>query len=715
MHRWLARGLVVLAVACAVGQTAVLVSFQPLLSRRVLLDGWPLVTVATVLGTSLGAVIVSRRPAHPVGWVLCLGQSATSVGLLAAAVGARAAAVDPVRPADAGHLATWVGALLGNVGLALIPALCLLAPDGHLLSRRWRPALALSLVGLALHLAAIGTSSPTDLDATGRQIREDALTAVLGNGWTLVLLVSLVAGAASLAIRLRRAVGEVRAQLLWVVAPAAVLAGGALALVLAQLVMSTLGAWVYGGGVEVALYTLFFVGWAGLPVCAGIAVLRHRLFDIDVVVSRAVVLTLTTAFVAVVYVAVVVLIGGLVGGPVGGFWPSLAGTAVAALAFQPLRRRVLRLADRLAYGPRAAPYEALADLAARLPQGPTPQELLALTAAAGAAVAAQQAEAVLDLAAGQRMEGTWSSGADPRGHLPPAETTVPVRDHEGVLGRITVAVPAGRDLRAGDRRLLDDLADQAAPAFRNARLEAELAASVAALDWRTTELAASRQRLIVGRDAERMRLEGAVSADVLPALADLPAQLADAAQALRTSGQVPDLEPLIADTNRALDQLRELSHGVFPTQLSRSGLGPALRTLAAHTDPPSTVEVDPAVDGRRPAVEVETTLYLCAREALRVATGRLTMQLRERPGELELALRAEQVADAAPEVADRVEAVGGYLEVDGGLLRVRVPDGPPGGQAELLGQQPISWSGPNSCLGTYAAAPQPSNATSSTP
>ncbi len=710
MRGRLVWGLVALAAVCAVGQTAVVASVQPLLSRRALLDGWPFVTVATVAGTYLGALIVTRRPAHPVGWILCLGQAATSVGLLASAVGARAAAADPVRPADAGHLATWVGALLGNVGLALIPALCLLAPDGHLLSRRWRPVLALALAGLGLHLAAIVTTAPTDLDAAGRHLRENPVTAVLANGWTLVLLLSLLAGAGSLAVRLHGAGGEARAQLLWVIAPAAVLAAGAVALVGTQLVMSTRGSWVPGGTAETLLYAVFFLGWAGLPVCAGIAVVRHRLFDIDVVVSRAVVLALTTGFVAATYVAVVVLIGGLLGRPAGGFWPSVAGTAVAALAFQPLRRRVLRIADRLTYGRRAPAYEALADLGARLPRGPAPRELLSVTAAAaGTALAADRATAVLDLADGQSVAEEWSAGAHPRRRLPPAETTVPVRGQGEVLGRVTIAVPPGRDLRPGERRLLEDLADQAAPAFRNARLEAELAASVTALDRRTRELARSRQRLIAGRDAERVRLERAVSADVLPGLADLPQRLRAAAGTLRSGGEVPDLEPLIARTTDALEQLRELSHGVFPVQLSRSGLAPALRSLAARTDPPALLEVDPDVGGRRYPAAVETTLYLCAREAARVAAGRLVVRLAERQGVLALELRAGHLAGAAAEVADRVEAVGGSLVVAGGAVRVSVPVGQP----EACDQQVTSRSGPNSRLGTYAAAPQPSSSTSS--
>ena len=89
--------------------------------------------------------------------------------------------------------------------------------------------------------------------------------------------------------------------------------------------------------------------------------LRHRLLEIDLIVNRALVVALATVLAAIGYVSVVVVIGSAVGGGASGFWPSLLATALVALAFQPLRRRVVRLADRFAFGAAAAPYEALAD------------------------------------------------------------------------------------------------------------------------------------------------------------------------------------------------------------------------------------------------------------------------------------------------------------------------------------------------------------------
>ena len=112
------------------------------------------------------------------------------------------------------------------------------------------------------------------------------------------------------------------------------------------------------------------LGFVSVILAAGLAILRYRLYDLDIVVSRAILVATATAFVAAGYVLLVVGIGRLLPTPVrGSFWPSLLATAVVALAFQPLRLWAVRLADRIAYGPRAVPYEALASFARMVTPG----------------------------------------------------------------------------------------------------------------------------------------------------------------------------------------------------------------------------------------------------------------------------------------------------------------------------------------------------------
>ena len=217
------------------------------------------------------------------------------------------------------------------------------------------------------------------------------------------------------------------------------------------------------------------------------------------------------------YVVLVVGVGALVGARTPGYWPSLLATVAVALAFQPLRRRVLGFADRLAYGVRAAPYEALADFTRRLSGSLTTSEMLAVVAAAAAdAVGAQAASARLDGADGG-LVARW--GAAPE---LPVTAELAVVDRGEPLGAVTVAMPPGRTLRPGDRRLLDDLAHQAGLAFRNAALAAELVGRVRLLDERTAELARSRARIIAARDEERARLARAIAREVSSGLEDVP-------------------------------------------------------------------------------------------------------------------------------------------------------------------------------------------------
>ena len=163
---------------------------------------------------------------------------------------------------------------------------------------------------------------------------------------------------------------------------------------------------------------------------------------------------------------------------------------------------------------------------------------------------------------------------------------MPVVDRGERLGSITVEMPAGHPLRAREQRLLADLADQAGMAFRNARLTAELSGQVEQLGHRTRELAESRRRLITAGDAERSRLERAIARQVVPHLAPLPnrlRQLSSLDHHAATALDAALLGPLVESLNAALEALREITRGVFPAQLARSGLPTALGSLLARS------------------------------------------------------------------------------------------------------------------------------------
>src|SRR4051812_5428152 len=165
-HAW---AVVVAVVALAVAQGFLLAAAGvPLWSAEAVGNGFPGIPLATVVGALVGAVILSRHPRHPVGWLFCLGQLGVAMGLAARAAGDLALARD--RFPQAGRLAEWVGDLLGSgFALTLLAVLLLLAPDGRLPSRRWRPALLLTLGSYALLVATlVALAGPSTLTASGR-------------------------------------------------------------------------------------------------------------------------------------------------------------------------------------------------------------------------------------------------------------------------------------------------------------------------------------------------------------------------------------------------------------------------------------------------------------------------------------------------------------------------------------------------------------------
>jgi signal transduction histidine kinase len=249
-------------------------------------------------------------------------------------------------------------------------------------------------------------------------------------------------------------------------------------------------------------------------------------------------------------------------------------------------------------------------------------------------------------------------------------------------------MPAGRALRQRERELLHALADQTALAFRNAALDAELAGHVAALDRRTQALTASRRRIIDARDSERRRLEAAISREVLPHLLELP----DALERARAGGpgsSVPDTpEDLTADVTAALECLREISHGIFPTQLARAGLPAALASYLGRAGRRGRLQVDASAAGRRFGARAEAAAYFCCTACV----GTSGPAAAAVPGDrVFLAVEGTdlvlKVLGATPPdldlqtVTDRVEALGGRLsrghDADGGSVELRVPVGEP--------------------------------------
>ena len=599
---------IVAADAVGVGMWLAL-SSGPELAELAILRSLPAFLTAAVAG----ALVLHRQPANRAGAAL-LGVGGAFAVLALVEGYAHIALLGRAVPLPGGVAAGWVGRWMWIVVFALVAVVLLLVPDGRLPGRRWGWAAWALAVG-TFAMIVVNAVAPGSLDDPYPEIANPlgvppAWASVLEPvgavaGW--VFFGSILVCGASLLFRYSTAGPVQRQQLKWVGYAGALVA-------VTTVVHSTLGQTP-----AVASYTRLAGDLAFLALFAAfaIAILRHRLFDIDVVINRTVVYGLLAVFVTAVYVAVVIGVGRLLGGgarldPV----LSVAATVLVAVAFAPVREWLRGLANRWVYGERRSPYELLTELGRRLAGSLSADELLPTIAhAAAAGVGATAAEVRVALPCGGEQRAGWPTDAP----LPHGEARViPVRTGAQKLGHIAVLPRPGFPLTRVQRRLIDDLARQSALAVSNAQLTAELADQLVRVSEQADELRASRQRLVTAQDQERRRLERDLHDGAQQQL--VAVTLALRAAASRAPGSLArSLEQIREQVTDTLGTLRALARGVFPPLLAEAGLGPAVHAHIARTRLPIKLD-DRIPDGVRADPEAEAALYFCCLEAVQNAT-----------------------------------------------------------------------------------------------
>jgi hypothetical protein len=281
----------------------------------------------------VGALIASRQPGNAIGWLFLVAGLGRAVDYVAAGYATYAAVTEPGSLPGGAYAAvvadlTWVPTLLGGTAL-----LFLLFPHGRLPSRRWRPVVA--LVGVVTLAYVVGTALNSDplyyLPEVDNPLGVAATTTVVdaAGGAAIVLILLAVA---SLVLRFRRSRGQERQQLKWLVYAASLL-----------FISAPIQPQLDGGLVSDLLFAFLI---SLLPVAVGIAILRHRLYDIDLVIRRTLVYAVLTATLAVAYLGSVLLVGLAVGRS--GFAVAVSTLAVAAL-FRPALARIQAVVDRRFY------------------------------------------------------------------------------------------------------------------------------------------------------------------------------------------------------------------------------------------------------------------------------------------------------------------------------------------------------------------------------
>ena len=641
----------------------------------------PFIPIAVVVLTgyaTVGAVIASRFPRNPVGWLFML------VGMAFLLQGFTSEYVTYTYETSPGSLPFGrAAALVSDTSIFFavvpIPLLFLLFPAGTLLSPRWRPVawavfgffgLGLVADGVRTRMLDVGSASilnPLAIESLQRFLGPVLTVATFG------AIGATLASAAALFVRFRRARGEERQQVRWVAYGAAIAMFFLLALLVTGIGLGPIETSPLLN--EISFYLFFLTVGLGIPLAAAVAMFRYRLYDLDIVIKKTVVAGVLATFIALVYLGVVIAVPLVIRGTAGTTTDlfSLAAAVIVALAFNPVRRAGRRLADRLVYGERATPYEVLSEFSERVAETYSTDDVLPrmaqiLAAGSGATEAAIWLRVGFEL----RPAASWPDGARPgkplrmRGEelpgLGPQTSAFPVRHQRELLGAVSVTMPANDPMNPSKEALVRDLASQAGLVLRNVRL--------------IEEVRASRQRIVAAQDQERRRIERDIHDGAQQQLVALAVKLRLLEQLTRKD---PDraaamAAELQAEANDAMQNLRDLARGIYPPLLSDKGLVVALESQSRKANVP--VEIDGHGVGRYPQ-DVESTVYFCVLEALQnvakyAGASRVSVRLAADDGQLRFDVtddgvgfdpEAETIGTGLQSMADRVEAIGGTFEI----------------------------------------------------
>ena len=609
-----------------------------------------------------GALIVTRFSSNLLGWTFVLGALTVSLAIVGLEYSYAGLVTKPGElPAPA-----LVRLLLGDaLWLPLISiqvvGLLVLFPDGRLSSpgRRWIfltgvAGAVIGFVGVTLAPTLYQSEVPNPLVTDAK--RASDLTGGIG---FLLVVTAGVAAVVSLIGRFRRSRGEERQQMKWFVYAAGLM-------FLAEIPLNAMEvppAWTQA---------LAAIATALLPVAVGIAILRYRLYDIDLVINKTLVYGILAAFITLVFLALVVGVGTLAGG--GNTFLAAVAAAIVAVVFQPVRRWAQHLANRLVYGERATPYEVLSGFSDRLADTYSVDDVLPRTARVLAeGVGAVRVAIVLQRGSVRRPVAMWPE----RDSVPGEIRTFEVRHQGELLGEIELAMRPDELLDPSREKLVRDVAAQAGLILRNATL--------------IEELRDSRRRIVTAQDERARKLERNIHDGAQQQLVALAVKVGLVERVMQADTQkaVSMLGEVKTEANDALENLRDLARGIYPPLLADQGLAAALGAQARKV--PIPVGVEPDGIGRYPE-ETEAAVYFSCLEALQnvakyARATKATIRLSQANGSLTFEVTDDGVGfdpvaashgTGLQGIADRLASLGGELDVrsapgDGTTVTGRLP------------------------------------------
>ena len=620
-----------------------------------------------LLMATFGALIVLRAANRRYGWLmLAAGFSQAVVGFMTE-YSQYALLVAPQADLPLISLAAWLQDLWTIPIVLLIFLLPVLFPDGKLPSRRWGAIFWPAMAGWSLFILVFAfaqrplANAFLDLEtAPSNPLGILPGSATLFNiAFALLVAISILMGMASVITRWRGANVEMRQQIKWIVF--------AFLLMLVTLAASLVDTLLReGAGIDSGLGDATDVAMnlslLGLMAALGIAVLKYRLYDIDLIINRTLVYGALTAIVVATYVLIVAGVGALL--PLqDNLFLSLVATGVIAMLFNPLRERLQHIINRLMFGERDDPYAVLSRLGKQLQEAIVPDQTLSvITTSICQGLKLAYAAIQLLTADGDRQTAAAT------GQSSTSLEEWPLLYQGETVGWLAVAPRSpAKAFSSRERRLLADIAAQAGAAAYSVRL--------------TRALQRSRERLVLAREEERRRIRRDLHDGLGPSLASQTFKVDAALDLLEHDSQAAAqlLTSLKAQNQHLVADIRRLVYELRPPALDELGLSGALLAHAGQLNGPNKLKIailaKPDPLPVLPAA-VEVAAYRIALEGItnvvrHAHAGECTVTLEAQKSRLTLTISDDGVG-LPPEIGpgvglasmrERAEELGGSIEI----------------------------------------------------